>query len=96
MANTSKPLLATKHLFFVYLALILLLALTSLAAQLPATVWSLPIAMTIAFAKVALIFYFFMHLRLHGGLVRVFALAASSRCSPRMPRLISRRYRLSR
>jgi cytochrome c oxidase subunit IV len=62
-------------LFRVYLGLLVLLALTAVAARLPAGAWSLPTALTIATAKVALIFYYFMQLRYHRGFVRVFALA---------------------
>ena len=59
----------------VYLGLLGLLALTALAARLPSGPWSLPVALTIATAKLVLIFLFFMRLRAQGGLIRIFAVA---------------------
>ena len=57
----------------VYLGLLTLLTLTALATRLPAGPWSLPIALTIATAKLGLIFYYFMNLRQHRGMVWIFA-----------------------
>jgi caa(3)-type oxidase subunit IV len=59
----------------VYLALLALLVLTAFSARLPTGAWSLPLALTIATAKLVLIFYFFMQLRTHRGLVWIFAAA---------------------
>jgi cytochrome c oxidase subunit 4 len=59
----------------VYLALLGLLALTAVAGRFPASAWSLPFALLVATAKLALIFWFFMRLREHRGLVRIFAVA---------------------
>lgn len=59
----------------VYLGLMAFLALTAVTARLPAGVWSLPTALAIATAKLALIFYYFMQLRHHRGFVRIFAVA---------------------
>jgi cytochrome c oxidase subunit 4 len=73
IAASPPPATSRITLFAVYGGLLALLALTALAAQLPAGPWSLPIALAIAFAKLGLIFYFFMHLRQHRGFVRIFA-----------------------
>ena len=59
----------------VYLALLGLLTLTAVAARLPGGSWSLPFALLVATAKLMLIFWVFMRLREHRGLVRVFAVA---------------------
>ncbi len=59
----------------VYLGLLALLALTAFAARWPTGAWSLPVALAIATAKLALIFYYFMQLRQHRGFVRIFACA---------------------
>ncbi len=59
----------------VFLALLLLLAATAIASRLPTGPWSLPLSLLFAVAKVALIFTFFMQLRKHGGIVRIFAFA---------------------
>jgi cytochrome c oxidase subunit 4 len=68
-ASNLRPLLA------VYVALLVLLALTAGATFLPQGWWSTPFSLLIASAKACLIFYFFMRLRNYTGLVRVFALA---------------------
>ena len=59
----------------VYFALLALLALTAIAAQMPTGVWALLIALAIATAKLLLIFAFFMRLREHRGLPWLFAAA---------------------
>lgn len=59
----------------VYLGLLILLAATAITARLPAGPWSLPVAMLIATAKLALIFHYFMQLRRQHGFVRIFAVA---------------------
>lgn len=59
----------------VYLALLVLLALTAGANFISLGSWQLPVALTIAVAKLFLIFYFFMQLRTRSGLVRIFAFA---------------------
>ncbi len=58
-----------------YGALMVLLVLTALATKLPAGPWATATSLTIAFAKLALIFLFFMQLRYQRGLVRIFAIA---------------------
>ncbi|HVS50835.1 MAG TPA: cytochrome C oxidase subunit IV family protein [Opitutaceae bacterium] len=61
---------------FVYAALMLLLALTAVAARAPLGAWQAPVALAIAAAKMLLVFLFFMQLRYQGGLVRIFAVAS--------------------
>lgn len=72
MKASPKELSATT-LVRVYVVLLLLLVLTALATRLPAGPWNLPLALLIAFAKTALIFFTFMRLRQYRGLVRIFA-----------------------
>ena len=50
-----------------------LLALTALVAKLSASWWSLPTGLAIATVKLLLIFYFFMELCRHRGVVWLFA-----------------------
>jgi cytochrome c oxidase subunit IV len=52
-----------------------LLVFTALATLLPPGPWALPVALAIATAKTALIFWYFMQLRQQDGMVRVFASA---------------------
>ena len=59
----------------VYLGLLGLLALTAISARLVAGPWSLPLGMAVAAAKLVLIFLFFMGLRTHRGMIRIFAAA---------------------
>ena len=71
-----NPLANSRATYFrMYLALLGLLTLTAIAGRLPAGAWSLPFALLVATAKLALIFLFFMRLREHRGLVRIFAVA---------------------
>lgn len=60
-------------LVWTYVALLGLLALTAAANYLPPGPWSTPISLTIATAKMVLIFLFFMQLRWKRGLVRLAA-----------------------
>jgi cytochrome c oxidase subunit IV len=62
-------------LFRVYFGLLALLGLTAFSTRLPAGPWSLPLALTIAFVKLGLIFFYFMQLRRHRGLLWIFAAA---------------------
>lgn len=62
-------------LFRAYVALMVLLALTAAATLLPSGPWALPLSLAIAFAKLLLVFLFFMQLRYQRGLVRIFAAA---------------------
>jgi cytochrome c oxidase subunit 4 len=67
---------ATRATFFrAYAALMLLLGLTAFGSQLPLGRWSLPFALAIATAKLAIVFLVFMQLRYRRGLVRIFAAA---------------------
>jgi cytochrome c oxidase subunit 4 len=62
-------------LFLSFAALIALLGAAALVPQLPPGPWLLVLSLGIAFAKLAIIFLFFMHLRYQRGLVRIFAIA---------------------
>ena len=67
--------LSLPRLGLVYLALLALLGLTATATLLPPGPWSTPIALGVATAKGALIYFYFMRLRERPGLIRLFALA---------------------
>jgi cytochrome c oxidase subunit IV len=70
---TSGP---TKKIYVVnYLALMVLLAATALASKAPLGAFQTSVALTIAAAKTALVFLFFMQLWFQRGLIRVFAVA---------------------
>ncbi|HTL66048.1 MAG TPA: cytochrome C oxidase subunit IV family protein [Lacunisphaera sp.] len=71
----KAPHLTARVCFANYAALMVLLALTALAARAPLGAWKAPVSLGIAAAKMALVFIFFMQLRYQRGLVRVFALA---------------------
>lgn len=62
-------------LFVSFVALLGLLALAALVPRLPNGPWQLALSLTIAVAKLAIIFLYFMHLRHQRGLVRIFAIA---------------------
>ncbi|MGH8017233.1 MAG: cytochrome C oxidase subunit IV family protein [Opitutaceae bacterium] len=65
-----------RTLLIVFAGLMTLLVLTAWVANLSLGVLNVPVALAIAFAKTALIFLFFMHLRhARDGLLRIFALA---------------------
>ena len=70
---SSETKLST--LFGAYLALMTLLVLTALSVVLPQGPWNAPFALSIAVAKMAIIFAIFMRLRWQRGLVRLFAVA---------------------
>ncbi len=70
-----EPRISRVTLLVNFLALMVLLALTALATYLPPGPWALPIALIIAFAKLALIGLYFMHLRHQPAMVRIFAVA---------------------
>jgi cytochrome c oxidase subunit 4 len=69
------PALTRKTCLWNYAALMALLVLTALASAAPLGPWQAPVALTIAAAKMALVFLFFMQLRYQRGLVRIFAVA---------------------
>lgn len=58
-----------------YAALMVLLAITAIAAKLQLGPWQAPVALLIAAIKMALVFLFFMQLWYQRGLIRVFAAA---------------------
>jgi cytochrome c oxidase subunit 4 len=69
--STSSPSLTTYTL--VYIALLVLVAATIFGAQLPLGHWHIAVALTIAFAKTALVVLFFMHVRYSERLVWIVA-----------------------
>ncbi len=72
---TTHAPTAVSTLIWVFVTLLVLLVFTALATLLPPGPWALPLAMMIAAAKTALIFWYFMQLRWQDGMVRVFAAA---------------------
>jgi cytochrome c oxidase subunit IV len=74
--STKAPAAPTKKTYVTnYLALMVLLAATALAAKARLGAFQTPAALTIAAAKTALVFLFFMQLWFQRGLIRVFAVA---------------------
>jgi caa(3)-type oxidase subunit IV len=71
----SPPTATRSSILASFAALLVLLGLAALVPSLPPGPWLLPFSLGIAFAKLAVIFLFFMQLRYQRGLVRVFALA---------------------
>lgn len=67
---------AGKRLAIVWLALLVLLALTVAGSFTVTGAASAVVSFGVATAKVALIFWFFMQLRTEKGLIRVFAVGA--------------------
>ena len=65
----------TRTLVLVWVSLLVLLALTLGSTFLPLGAMKPVVNIGIAFAKAALIFWFFMHLREVGGLIRLAAFA---------------------
>src|ERR1700712_1112247 len=74
-SNPSAPAAHRTIYVIVYGVLLVLLALTAATTRLHLGSWSLPVALLIATAKAVLIFLFFMRLRVHRGLTRIFACA---------------------
>jgi cytochrome c oxidase subunit 4 len=68
----------TRNLVVVWAALLALLACTIGASFILAGPLSLLVSMSIALAKAALIFWFYMHLKEEGPLVRVAAIGAGA------------------
>ncbi len=64
---------AVRDLAGVFAALLGLLALSAGTAALPPAPWKTVAALAVAAAKTALIALFFMKLRAHRGLIRIFA-----------------------
>lgn len=67
----------TRTLVLVWMALMALLGLTLGASFLPLGAFKPAVNIGIGFAKAALIFWFFMHLREVGGLIRLTAVAGA-------------------
>ena len=65
----------TRTFLLNYVALMVLLTLTALAAKAPLGGWKGPISLTIAAVKMLLVFLFFMQLWYERGLIRIFAAA---------------------
>lgn len=63
-------------MIFVWLALLLLLAVTVAASFVAAGGVNVAVSLGIAFCKAALVFWFFMNLRAENGLIRIAALGA--------------------
>ena len=69
--STNSPSLPTYVI--VYVALLVLLAATIVAAHFPLGAWNVPVALGIAFAKTMLVALFFMHVHYSGKLIWVVA-----------------------
>jgi len=69
---------STRSYILAWAGLMVLLGLTVFASFLLSGLPSLAVSMLIAFAKAALVLWFFMHLSEESGLVRLFALAAGA------------------
>jgi cytochrome c oxidase subunit IV len=69
--STNSPSLTTYAI--VYVALLVLLAATIVAAHFPLGAWNVPVALGIAFTKTMLVALFFMHVRYSGRLIWVVA-----------------------
>lgn len=67
-----------RPLLLVWAALLALLALTIAASFVLTGPLSLAASLSIALAKAALVFWFYMHLKEEGGLVRLAAVAAGA------------------
>lgn len=74
-STPSAPVAHRTIYLIVYGVLLILLTLTAATTRLHLGSWSLPVALLIATAKGVLIFFFFMRLRVHRGLTRIFACA---------------------
>lgn len=66
----------TKQLLLVYLALMLLLALTVFLSLCPLGSWSAPLSLMIAAAKAALVLFYFMKLKESSNSLRIMALGS--------------------
>jgi len=66
----------TRKLVIIWAALLALLALTIGATFVPIGAFKPVVNLGVAFAKAALIFWFYMHLREEGGVVRLAAIGA--------------------
>ena len=72
----SQHIIPLRANFAIFAALLALLGLTVGAAYVDLGRWNLPLAMTIAAAKAALILLYFMHVRFSNKLTAVFSGAA--------------------
>ena len=71
----SEHVLPLKTYFLVFAALLVLLVLTVLAAEIENPVLNLVVALTIAFTKAVLIVLFFMHVRYNTFVIRAAVLS---------------------
>lgn len=74
-ASPDTPHPTAKVYVASYVALMVLLVITAVAARLPLGAANTPVSLLIAATKMALVFLFFMQLRYQRGLIRVFAAA---------------------
>ena len=71
----SHQIVPQKTYIFVFLSLIGLTLLTTAVAYVDLGAFNTVVALTIAFVKMFLVIWFFMHVRQSGGLVRIALLA---------------------
>jgi len=76
MANTETHIISVKTYLMVFVALIALLVATVVAAMLPLGALHLPVAMTIAVIKAAMILLIFMHVYYSPALTKIVSVAA--------------------
>lgn len=69
----NAPAVRCRDLIWVGVVLLILLALSALTALGPQAGWKTAASLAIAVAKLGFIVWFFMRLREHRGLIRVFA-----------------------
>ena len=71
----ERPVTSRKTYFFVYLALLVLLAGTVLATSFDLGIWETFIALSIAIAKALLVILFFMEVRYSSDLTKIYVVA---------------------
>ena len=71
----ERSVTSRKTYFFVYLALLVLLAGTVLATSFNLGIWDTLIALSIAIAKALLVILFFMEVRFNSNLTKIYVVA---------------------